>query len=223
MAKFIGAAKTLDDQRILNRSIRNGFVYHLCPCYFSYVRRAERAQEKDVGNTEGQSEDTVMKESVHDFGSRITRSQTGTVSSLAREICIICGCTKKYNDTKLYQIENGQRAWKFLAATNFHKDDTHRRSIFCSEPSDVFAADIRYHGNCLNKYILQASRELEEINRYNIKADDAIHDKQAIVKVFEELCPVWDLSCRGYTLCECCEKINQSLFDSNKEIYISNR
>ena len=95
MAKFISAAKTLGDQRIFNRSIHNGFVYHLCPCYFSYVRRAERAQQKDVGNTEGQSEDTVMEESGHDFGSRITRSQTGTVSSPAREIFIVCGCTKK--------------------------------------------------------------------------------------------------------------------------------
>ena len=86
-------------------------------------------------------------------------------------------------------IENGQRPWKFLAATNF-----------CNEPSDIFAASFPYHGNCLNKYILQASCELEKISRYNTKADDAIHDKQGVDKVFEEFCPEMDLSCRGYTL-----------------------
>ena len=50
-----------------------------------------------------------------------------------------------------------------------------------------------------------------------------IHDKQAAVRVFEEFCPELDSSCRGYSFSECCEKINQSLYDSNKEIYISKR
>ena len=95
-----------------------------------------------------------MEESGHDVGSCVTRSQKGTVSSQAREICIVCGCTKKYNDTKLYRTENEQRAWKFLAATNFHKDHAHLRLIFCNEPSDVPAVEIQYHGICLNKYIL---------------------------------------------------------------------
>ena len=111
----------MDNQRILNRSTHNSFVYHLRPCYSSYVRRAEQTQEKDAGNTEGQLGDIVLEESDHDVGSRITRAQTGTVSSPVRKICIVCGCKKKYNATKLYRIENDQRAWKFLAAATFTK------------------------------------------------------------------------------------------------------
>ena len=207
-AKVISAVKILDNQKILNCSTRNSFVYHLHPRYSSYLRQEEQPQEKDAGNTTGQSEDNVMEESGHDVGSYITRSQTGTISSPMREIYIVCSCTKKYNDTKLYRIENDQRAWKFLAATNFHKDDAHQRSTFCNELRDVFAAYIRYHGNCLNKYILQASHELEKINCYNTKANSAIHDKQVVVKVFEEFCSKMDLSYRGYTSSQCSEKIN---------------
>ena len=94
-AKVISAAKTLDNRRILNRSVHNSFLYHLHPCYSSYVRRAERAQKKDAGNTKGQSEDTVMKETGHDVGCGVTRSQIGIVSSPVREIYIACGCAKK--------------------------------------------------------------------------------------------------------------------------------
>ena len=41
-----------------------------------------------------------------------------------------------YNDRKLYRIENDQRARKVIATTKFNKDDAHRRSIVCNEPSD---------------------------------------------------------------------------------------
>jgi hypothetical protein len=77
-----------------------------------------------------------------------------------------------------------RRAWKFLAATNFCQDDARRRSVFCNEPRDVYAADVMYHKNCSNKYILQSSREMEKINRYDKKADESIEDKQVVVKVF---------------------------------------
>ena len=65
----------MEDERILNRSTQNSFVYHLRPCYSSYVRRADWAQEKDAGNTEGKQEDNVMDKSGHD-ASRGSPSQT---------------------------------------------------------------------------------------------------------------------------------------------------
>lgn len=50
-----------------------------------------------------------------------------------------------------------------------------------------------------------------------------IHDKQAVIKVVEEFSSELNPNCRRYSLPESCEKINQSLFDSNKEIFTSNR
>ena len=40
----------------------------------------------------------------HDVCSHITRSKTRRVSSPAREICIVCGCTKKYIMTENWMV-----------------------------------------------------------------------------------------------------------------------
>ena len=37
-AKIVNAAKILDDERILTCSADNSFVYHVTPCYGSYVK-----------------------------------------------------------------------------------------------------------------------------------------------------------------------------------------
>ena len=111
---------------------------------------------------------------------------------------------------KITLIETEQRASKFLTASNFLKGGTYRGSIICNEPSDVFAADIRCHKNCLYKYILQVTLEIKKINQYNTKADDFI-GKHAVVTVFEKLSFELDLICHGYTLPECCEKANKLL------------
>ena len=134
-----------------------------------YIRRAERTQEKEVSNTQGQSEDTVKEsttwkvskygvfsgpyfpafgpEKTSAFG-HFSRSGHGCLFSyntIQNKKSIITSegnlhCLwlyeEIYNDRKLYRIENDQRARKVIATTKFNKDDAHRRSIVCNEPSD---------------------------------------------------------------------------------------
>ena len=77
----------------------------------------------------------------------------------------------------------------------------------------------------MNKYILKVSCELEKINRYNTAADNAIDasEKETVSQVFEGLCSKVDLDSRGYTLSECCEKVDKSLVSSKNVGCINNR
>ena len=116
------------------------------------------------------------------------------------------------------RTETEKRAWKYLTATNFHKDATYQRTILCEEPKDIFAADVMYHRKCMNSYIQRALRQLEKVSRYNTEADNAFDstEKEIVSKVFEELCSKLDLDSRGYTVSECCEQVNKSLSTYNK-------
>ena len=222
-SKIISAATKLGDKRVLALA-EESFVYHLHPCYSKYIKKGERAGEE---NTDGEEEcepedlETAESETLPQ-----TRSRTGTApSSTKKKVCIVCGFKKHQGDIVLNRIETDKRAWKFLAATNFHKDATYRQTILCKEPKHVFAADVMYHGNCMNKYIQKALRQLERVSRYNTEADNAFDatEKEIVSQVFEKLCSKLDLDSRGYEVSDCCAQVNKSLSTFKNVECINNR
>ena len=56
--------------------------------------------------------------------------------------CVICNFVKKKDVSQRFRIVSKSRAWHFLAAIHFNKDDVYQRCVFCKQPGDVFAADV---------------------------------------------------------------------------------
>ena len=52
---------------------------------------------------------------------------------------------------------------KLISSTRFFKDEVCDRCILLETAGDIFAADIKYHSNCLSNYLLKFKREVEWI------------------------------------------------------------
>ena len=60
----------------------------------------------------------------------------------------------------------------FFAATKFFKDTVYDKCSLLRNIGDVFTADILYHKNCMNSYILKFDREDDQL----INSDDTVFD-----------------------------------------------
>ena len=52
---------------------------------------------------------------------------------------------------------------RLVKAANFNKDEIRIKLIFLKETGDVWAKDIMYHNNCMNKYISKFQRDVEKL------------------------------------------------------------
>ena len=52
---------------------------------------------------------------------------------------------------------------RLVKAANFNKDEIGIKLIFLKETGDVWAKDIMYHNNCMNKYINKFQRDVEKL------------------------------------------------------------
>ena len=153
----------------------------------------------------------------------MTRIKSGATKVCSERPCVICNFVKKRNISERFRIGSKSRAWHFLAAINFNKDDVYQRCVFCKQPGDVFAADVLYHSNCLSAYLLKFDRELEKVNEYCVNASSGDTDSDELSKAVNDLCSQLNLDTHGYALSECRDQINASLTRPGRDIYINNR
>ena len=63
--------------------------------------------------------------------------------------CIFYNKFKFQGDTKRYRISEVNVAKTLLKAATFNKDSVHTQCILFKNVTDVYAADVMYHSNCL--------------------------------------------------------------------------
>ena len=66
-------------------------------------------------------------------------------------------------DTKIFHVESSEVADRLLKARNFSKTQIHIKHIFLKEIDDVWAKEIMYHNNCMNKYISKFQRDVHKL------------------------------------------------------------
>ena len=74
--------------------------------------------------------------------------------------CIICNKIKMKSDVKRYRICKIKRAKQLKSAMRFFKDEVYDGCVLLETGGDIFAADIKYHSNCLSNYLLKFKREV---------------------------------------------------------------
>ena len=88
------------------------------------------------------------------------------------------------------------------------KDDVFTRSSLMGKPGDVFAADVLYHRNCLNSYILKFKRELETLIAV-MEDDDTVNESSMVI--IDDILGNLKLENTAYSLSSVRDHINQKL------------
>ena len=133
--------------------------YHLI-CLKPYLLRAGRSKKRtdhpiDERSTV-QPNDTSSVDLLISPRSKRRRSQDTNV-------CIICDKPRLKADANLYRICEAKRAKVFLSAMNYNLDDVYTRCSTYKTVERIFAADIVSHKSCMNLYLLNYQRKMEEI------------------------------------------------------------
>ena len=85
--------------------------------------------------------------------------------------CIFCNKFKYQGDSKSYCVSEVNIAKTLLKAANFNKDSVHTRCILFKNARDVFAADIIYHSNCLNKNFKKFCHDFNSLLAFEMEDD----------------------------------------------------
>ena len=95
-----------------------------------------------------------------------------------------------------------------LKAANFNKDDVFTRVIFLKKPGDVYAADLRYHANCFQKYVKTLQRDVEALRADDFGNPDLTsHVKLAFKNMIDDM----DISKKGYALSDVRDTLNKEV------------
>ena len=82
---------------------------------------------------------------------------------------------KCQGDTKRQRISEVNVAKTLLKATNFNKDSVHTQCILFKNVGDVFATDVMYLSNCLNKYFKTIRYDVDSLMKQKmIRIDDLV-------------------------------------------------
>ena len=125
------------------------------------------------------------------------KSKTTTSPDPRDKPCVICNHVKCQGDTKRFRIESSEVADRLLKAANFNKDEIHIRLIFLKETGDVWAKDIMYRNNCMDKYISKFQRDVDKL-----LADDFGNPEKSnhIEEAFNDVIDSLDIGTNGYAL-----------------------
>ena len=209
------AAEQLEDSLIISRInlCSDAFKYHQNPkaCYSAYLLKSNRSV-KNKGKPEVvqmEVEDGESSDS-HEAPKRRKQSSCSSMESEVEKKCVICDRAREGGGDRsrlLYRISESDRAALFLDAINFYNDEVKTRCVFLSTAGDVFAADVLYHGNCLQQYLLKYNRQVDALFQ-NIKRSNQVATIDLNCKhVFDSL----DLKTRGYSITHICDLINANL------------
>ena len=139
---------------------------------------------------------------------QLKRSKTITSPDPRDKPCVICNYVKCQGDTKRFRIESSEVADRSLKAANFNKNEIHIWLIFLKETGDVWAKDIMYRNNCMNKYISKFQRDIEKL-----LADDFENPEKSnhIEEAFNDVTGSLDIGTNGYALSDVRDTLNKKL------------
>lgn len=184
--------------------------YHLKSCYSTYRKKGERHDETQKRKADDECELSSVVSPV----TRAKRSKPVVVAADPRDKpCVICNQRKNQGETKRSRVETAEKADCLLKAVNFNKDEVHTRMIFFKEVGDVFAGDVMYHKNCLNKYLNQFERDIEKLLAGNFGNNQ---ETNIIKEAFDELVQSLNLGTNGYAVSDLRDTINHKLKSQNQ-------
>ena len=187
---------------------RINIQYHLKSCYSTYRKKGERCEEPQKRKAEEKSELLPAVSPVI----RAKRSKPVVAADPKDKPCIICNQRKNHGETKRSRVETAEKADCLLKAVNFNKDEVHTRMIFFKEIGDVFAGDVLYHKNCLNKYLNQFERNIEKLLAGHFGNNQ---ETNVIKETFDELVQTLNLDTNGYAVSDLRDTINNTLKSKN--------
>ena len=222
-----GVQKVIETSTKLNDGLLDGLTaeqkqkiqYHGKSCYCTYVLKGSRSTEKVPDDQEDSTQDISCLEV--DVSEPRTLRSASLSSPEGRKVCIICNQAKNKGEIELSRICENKRAATFLAALKFNKDAVYTRCVFFKTVGDIYAADIKYHSNCMSGYFLQFERDRAKINDICNELDK---ESDLVLKsAVDDLCASLELASKGYVLSECRDIINKELAEAESKIMITNR
>ena len=185
--------------------------YHINTCYARYVRSAERLEQRKEevsgANEPEEIEENNSKE--NEDPSCMPRAKRRRSTEVKH--CVVCNQMKCKGDKVLYRIETELRAKELLAACKFFKDDVYTNCLLMKNAGDVFAADVLYHRNCLNYYILKFKRELKALVAVIEDGENGNGVTKTAVDVIDGILDNLELANTGYSLSDVRDHINKEL------------
>lgn len=178
--------------------------YHVNTCYQRYLRLAERSKQREEAMSSNVSTEDSKENDDPSFMPRVSKRRK---SEEKTPLCVVCNQVKCKGDKNLFRIETDKRAKELLAACKFFKDVFTRCSLM-GKPGDVFAADVLYHRNCLNSYILKFKRELETLIAV-MEDDDTVNESSMVI--IDDALGNLKLENTAYSLSSVRDHINQKL------------
>ena len=133
----------------LNDSEQNQIRYHSRECYKPYILKAERFRVITANNDTPTNDTTIEDDEALPKRSKRRKCCDSDIN------CIICHQKKIKNDEKLCRICEAERANMF----RFNLDDVFSRASIYTNKEQLFAADVLYHKNCMNRYMLNDATE----------------------------------------------------------------
>ena len=162
---------------LTSRTLQDGFLfsltdadllnikYHVKSCSAKYKRSGERYTETPTSNKREASPESAP------FSPTSTLKRVKNYSECEEKPCIFCNQFKCQGDTKKYRISEINVAKTLLKAANFNKDSVHTQCILFKNVGDVFAVDVMYHRNCLNKYFKKIRYDVDSLMTFKIEHD----------------------------------------------------
>ena len=218
--KLIEAAEQVKDKQLLKLPVLNQhenafkYRYHVKSCYAVPVLVLKAKRNKDsVTDQFVEQGEAVTQNSEPDEGTptRAKRRKRGECNTK----CIICNCTGKYHqgDDVLYRIpvSSLNRARSFMNAYKLNYDEVFTRCSIYNTEGDIFAADIRYHKQCLGRYIKQYERRADLVLK---AAEVQLHQESSAdiyKEAFNSMLQQLNLDQNGYEVSHCCDLMNERL------------
>ena len=211
----IGIPDDVRSKRILKltEDERSSIKYHSVTCYANYIKVSKK--QKSVAS---ECSNVPSPSSTFGESSRVKRQKKNE-----QEICVICGSDRVWDNTlkcaerkKLYRLCEEFGAQKLLNAAELKQDSVFTRLAIYYDVAmkALFAADVKYHGNCLRKYIREYDRKIASIIN-NLDKEDCGKD-EAVLQVFKNVLSSCDLENYAYSISFVRDEINKQL--SNAEV-----
>ena len=200
-------------------------------CYSSYTKKGSRAlaktqaakRKREQEEAAGDVADSSTNEASQSDQNRRIRSRPSSGhdgrSSDTNYVCIICNYWRETTgdrSVKLYRLAEDNRTSMFLSAISFFKDDVTKRCVFLNSVGDVWANDVRYHNNCLKKYLKVYNDSVETLLRRIEKTEESATIYPKVGKIFDDL----NFSLYGYSVSYIQDEINQGVKEEDR---INNR
>ena len=199
---IILTSRTLQDEFLFGLTDADLFNirYHVKSRFAKYKRSGERFTETPTLNKREASPESAP------FGPKSRLKRVKTTVNVREKPCIFLNQFKYQSNTKRYRTSEVNVAKTLLKAAKFNKNNVHTQCILLKNVGDVFAADVMYHSNCLNKYFKKFRYDVDSLMAFEIE-----DDKDRLEDTFKELITSMDINKHGYVLSDVRDLMNEKL------------